>query len=180
MDRHAIHELNSTILQASTFTQDQKQRGRRQAVRALQRQERRVLPRQAVRALQRQEERARVRWDRKKINIVRGWTDSEYEVGSARNSRINSTILQALTFIRDQNEVRVKQYWPSSVKKNEVRVKQYGLSSVKMNEVFHFKKNEVFRVQKNELGNAEIGKNRHFKRFGPIPSTRLDRHAFTN
>ena len=39
----------------------------------------------------------------KKIVIVRGWTDSEYEVGSARNSRINSTILQASTYIRDQN-----------------------------------------------------------------------------
>ena len=24
-----------------------------------------------------------------KIGLVRGWTDSEYEVGSARNSRIN-------------------------------------------------------------------------------------------
>ena len=28
----------------------------------------------------------------KKIVIVGGWTDSKYEVGSARNSRINSTI----------------------------------------------------------------------------------------
>ena len=37
-----------------------------------------------------------------KIVIVRGSTDSEYEVGSAHNSQINSTILQALTFIRDQ------------------------------------------------------------------------------
>ena len=33
----------------------------------------------------------------KKIVIVRGWTDSEYKVESARNSRIYST-----TFIRDQ------------------------------------------------------------------------------
>ena len=69
----------------------------RQAVRALQRQEERDLPRQAVWALLRQEKRARVCWDRKKIVIVRGWTDSEYKVESARNSRIYS-----MTFMRDQ------------------------------------------------------------------------------
>ena len=68
-DRHAIHELNSTILQASTFIRDQKRGLPRQAVRALQRQEERGLLRQAVRPLHRQEERARGYWDRKNASV---------------------------------------------------------------------------------------------------------------
>ena len=56
-----------------------------------------------------------------------------------------------------KNEVCVKQYGLSSVKKNEVvRVKQYGLSSVKMNEVFRVKQYGLSIVDKNELGNNRM------------------------
>ena len=42
--------------------------------------------------------------------------------------------------------------------KNEVRVKQYGLSSVKKNELFCVKQYGLSSVKKNELGDAGIGK----------------------
>ena len=81
----------------------------------------------------------------------------------------NNSSFAGFNSYETKNEVRVKQYWLSSVKKNELfRVKQYGLSIVKENELFRVLQYGLSSVKKNELGDTGLGKNRHCKK-------RLDR-----
>ena len=96
-----------------------------------------------------------------KIVILRGWTDSEYEVLRHSYETKNEVRIKqyGLSSVKKNEVFRAKQYGFSSVKKNEIfRVKQYGLSSVKKNEVFRVKQYGLSSVKKNELGYAGIGK----------------------